>query len=101
MLASKGYDIMDDDEDYKYLTRMPMDSVTEENVSKLEKERGTKEADLQRVHSMSIQQMWLLELDELVEEYGKFKEEKQRLNSSSGLEKKEKKVKKVAKLSIV
>lgn len=101
MLNSKGYDIMDDDEDYKYLTRMPMDSVTEENVSKLEKERGTKEADLQKVQSMSIQQMWLLELDELVEEYGKFKEEKQRLNSSSSLEKKEKKVKKVAKLSIV
>jgi DNA topoisomerase-2 len=101
MLTAKGYDIMDDDKDYKYLTRMPMDSVTEENVTKLEKERGTKEVELNKVQSMTIQQMWLHELDELVEEYDKFKEEKQRLINGLSSEKKVKKVKKPAKLTIV
>jgi DNA topoisomerase-2 len=101
MLSGKGYDVMDDDEDYKYLTKMPMDSVTEENIAKLEKEKGIKEAELKRVESMSIQEMWLLELDELVEEYEKFKDEKQRLMSGKNSEKKEKKVKKVPKLSVV
>jgi len=101
MLTAKGYDIMDDDKDYKYLTRMPMDSVTEENVTKLEKERGTKEVELNKVQSMTIQQMWLHELDELVEEYDKFNEEKQRLINGLSTEKKVKKVKKPAKLTIV
>jgi len=101
MFTAKGYDIMDDDKDYKYLTRMPMDSVTEENVTKLEKERGTKEVELNKVQSMTVQQMWLHELDELVEEYDKFKEEKQRLINGLSSEKKVKKVKKPAKLTIV
>uniref|UniRef100_A0A6C0KV20 DNA topoisomerase (ATP-hydrolyzing) n=1 Tax=viral metagenome TaxID=1070528 RepID=A0A6C0KV20_9ZZZZ len=101
MLSGKGYDVMDDDKDYKYLTRMPMDSVTEENVIKLEKERGTKEAELNKVQSMTIQQMWLVELDELVEEFQKFKEEKERLINGLSGDKKVKKVKKVTKLTIV
>jgi DNA topoisomerase-2 len=35
LLSEKGYTVMDGDEDYNYLTKMPMDSVTEENVEKL------------------------------------------------------------------
>ena len=35
MLEAKGYDKLDNDEEYKYLVKMPMDSVTEENVDKL------------------------------------------------------------------
>jgi DNA topoisomerase-2 len=94
MLSGKSYDIMDGDDEYKYLTKMPMDSVTEENVEKLEKERETKEAQLQKVQSTSIQEMWLEELCELSEEYEKFKDEKQRLiNGKSSTDKKVKKVK--------
>ena len=35
MLKEKGYDKIDDDENYKYLVKMPMDSVTEEEVKKI------------------------------------------------------------------
>jgi len=97
MLEEKGYDVIDDDEDYKYLTKMPMDSVTEENVAKLEKERGTKEAELKKVQETSVQEMWTYELDDLAQELLKFKEEKERMMSGSGA----KKVKKVTKLSVV
>ena len=33
MLEKKGYDKIEDDNEYNYLVRMPMDSVTEENVT--------------------------------------------------------------------
>jgi DNA topoisomerase-2 len=79
MLKAKGYDIMDDDEDYKYLTRMPMDSVTEENVAKLLKEHGDKSAELAVVQSQTIQKMWFGELNKLEHEYGKYKEERERI----------------------
>ena len=70
---------MDGDEDYKYLTRMPMDSVTEENVAKLMKEHGDKTVELNKVMSMSPQQMWFKELSQLEEEYAKFREERERM----------------------
>jgi DNA topoisomerase-2 len=40
MLQSKGYDTMEGDVQYKYLLRLPMDSVSEENVQKLLKDEG-------------------------------------------------------------
>jgi DNA topoisomerase-2 len=54
MLESKGYDRMDEDDakrDYKYLTKMPMDSVTEENVARLRREHGDKTQELDIVKS--------------------------------------------------
>ena len=46
LLEEKGYDKIDGDDDYRYLVKMPMDSVTEENVDRLLKERGGKQAEL-------------------------------------------------------
>jgi DNA topoisomerase-2 len=86
MLKNKGYDVIGDDEDYKYLTKMAMDSVTEENVAKLEKEHGDKETELNRVKETTIQQMWFGELEKLEEEYVRFREERER--SMSGHAKK-------------
>jgi DNA topoisomerase-2 len=79
MLQSKGYDIIDDDADYKYLVKMPMDSVTEENVDRLNKERGNKEVELETVKATTINKMWLSELEKLSEEYASYKEERNRL----------------------
>jgi DNA topoisomerase-2 len=79
MLQSKGYDQMDEDGDYKYLVRMPMDSVTEENVEKLLKNKGDKEADLEKVKTTTIQQMWKSELDLLKGLYLEYKEDRARL----------------------
>jgi DNA topoisomerase-2 len=79
MLEAKGYDVIDDDLDYKYLVRMPMDSVTDENVEKIFKEKGAKEVELETIKSTTINQMWSSELDSLREEYIIYKEERQRL----------------------
>ena len=72
MLKSKGYACVEEDTDYKYLTKMPMDSVTEENVASLLKHHVDKCVELECVKNTSVQQMWRSELDELVDEYTVF-----------------------------
>ena len=79
MLEEKDYDKIDDDEEYKYLVKMPMDSVTEENVEKLLKEKGNKEAELKIVQNTTIHQMWKSELDSLKELYVEYKDARTRL----------------------
>jgi len=101
MLKSKGYDIMDDDEEYKYLTRMPMDSVTEENVAKLMKEHGDKSVELTTIQSMTTQNMWLNELAKLEAEYLHYKEERARLSRGETSKIPKKKVAKKSKLTVV
>ena len=78
MLHGKGYSILGEGGDYKYLTRMPMDSVTQENVAKLNKDHDAKMCDLENVKKTPIQAMWLQELEELEKEYVVFKELKER-----------------------
>ena len=80
LLSGKGYNIIDGDGDYKYLTRMPMDSVTEENVARLEKEHVTKSNELAVVKSTTIEQMWLGELSVLEGEYVTYKDVRHRLH---------------------
>jgi len=81
MLHEKGYSVIDEDSDFKYLTKLPMDSVSEENVEKLEKDHQTKMADLDNVKSTTIQQMWLKELTVLETEYLHYKEIRSRGSS--------------------
>ena len=76
------------DAEYKYLTRMPMDSVTEENITKLQKEYHKKMRELDIVKETSIEKMWIDELTKLEEEYILFKEEKEQLQSDVTREKK-------------
>jgi DNA topoisomerase-2 len=95
MLSDKKYELINDD--YKYLTKMPMDCVTEENVVKIENEYKTKNDELIVLINTTPEEMWLSELKVLEEEYILFKEEKERMFDSSKvlLKKKSKKVKKV------
>jgi len=79
LLEKKGYDKNGDDEEYKYLTKMPMDSVTSENIEKLLKEKGDKECELETVKKTSSNQMWLNELDKLREVYMEYKEDRERM----------------------
>lgn len=88
MLQNKGYDKIDGDVDYKYLVRMPMDSVTEENVEKLLKNKGDKELELETIKSTTINQMWKSELDNLKEIYLEYKEDRARLMSGEETKKK-------------
>jgi DNA topoisomerase-2 len=89
LLEKKGYDVMDDDFDFKYLTKMPMDSVTREIVEKIFREHGLKQQELETVKSTTANQMWLLELNNLAIAYSGYKEERQRL--MSGVEESKKK----------
>jgi DNA topoisomerase-2 len=93
MLEAKGYDKINGDEDYKYLVKMPMDSVTEENVARLLAEKAAKEAELKIVKETTIHQMWLMELSKLQDSYTGYKEERMRLMSGE-VEKGKKTVKK-------
>jgi DNA topoisomerase-2 len=79
MLEAKGYDKIDGDEEYKYLVKMPMDSVTEENVEKLLKDKGNKESELEQIKKKSVNKMWIEELDNLRELYLEYKEDRVRL----------------------
>ena len=92
MLEAKGYNKIENDEDYKYLVKMPMDSVTEENVEKLLKDKGNKEVELEQIKNTTINKMWVTELNQLRELYLEYKEERARL--MSGEEKKKKVVSK-------
>ena len=76
MLSEKDYDKVDEDQEYKYLVKMPMDSVSEENVEKLLKEHGIKNIELQKVKSTTLEQMWLSELLILENEYVLYQKER-------------------------
>jgi DNA topoisomerase-2 len=59
---------------YKYLLKLPMDSVSEENVKKLLNEKEKKEKELSELTSKTVEQMWVKDLEELEVEYNKFVE---------------------------
>ena len=67
MLASKDYDVVD--EDYKYLIKMPMDSVSEESVAKLLSEKSQNEARIAELNATTNKMMWIKEIGELRELY--------------------------------
>jgi len=92
MLKEKEYDTIDDDNEYKYLTKMPMDSVTEENVEKLLNDKGNKEEELETIKSTSTNYMWTSELDILLEQYLEYKESRQRLMDGEDVKANKKKV---------
>ena len=82
MLSDKQYDIINEDCDYKYLTELPMNSVTEEKVAQLEKQHNDKQIELDNLRATPIEKMWFNELDILEIEYNKYREERIR---STGL----------------
>ena len=77
ILQDKEYDTIDDDEEFKYLVRMPMDSVSDENVDKLLKDHHSKQDELDRIKATTIQQMWLSELEIFENEYQEYQKERE------------------------
>jgi DNA topoisomerase-2 len=78
LLLEKKYDVIDNDEEFKYLIKMPMDSVSEENVAKLLSEHKSKSEELEKVQSTTIQEMWTRELIELERVYNDYIDERRR-----------------------
>ena len=73
LLKSKKYDVIEEDDDYKYLVKMPMDSVSDENVAKIMKSHGDKVKELETCKNTSEAQMWMNELDLLNTKYIEYK----------------------------
>ena len=71
-MTEHGYEHIDGDTEYKYLLKMPMDSVTDENVKHLLAERDSKRAQHQQLTDTTIQALWTKDLDELETEYRKW-----------------------------
>ena len=71
-MTDHGYEHIDGDVEFKYLLKMPMDSVSDENVRHLLSERDTKRAQHQQLADTSIQALWTRDLDELEVEYKKW-----------------------------
>ena len=91
LLKARKYQVVDEDTDYKYLVRLPMDSVTAENIEKIMAERDRKNAELASLKSTTETQLWLNELAVLRKEYVKLSEKSDSANPS------EKKIKMVKK----
>ena len=71
-MTAHGYEHIDGDTEFKYLLKMPMDSVTDENVKHLLSERDAKRTQHQELHDTTIQALWTKDLDELETEYNKW-----------------------------
>tara|TARA_Y100000591_G_C21516109_1_gene537047 strand:- start:136 stop:669 length:534 start_codon:yes stop_codon:yes gene_type:complete len=69
MREKEFYSMSVEKEDYKYLIKMPMDSVSQENVDKLLKETNNYEEQLLKLKNKKIEEIWLDELEELEKEY--------------------------------
>jgi len=97
MLVSRKFDVLDGDEEYKYLRTMRMEQVEEENIEKLRNKRDEKKKELETLKNTSPQTMWNTELDNLVDQYHMYR--RNRIYRKEGVDgKKPKKIKKVKKV---
>lgn len=79
LLTSMEFAVIDGD--FKYLIKMPMDSVTQENVDKMMKEKGDAEKELEVLQKTKLETMWLSELDTLKSQYEKYKEHRAQIQN--------------------
>ena len=82
LLTNKQYATIDGD--FKYLIKMPMDSVTEENVTNIMKEKETTEQELDTLTKTSVEKMWTVELNTLEKEYAKYKTKREKIRIGEG-----------------
>lgn len=77
LLESKKFDKIDND--YKYLIKMPMDSVTDENVSSIMKDKEDTEMELSVLINTTLEQMWLHELNVFQTNYNIYKKKREQI----------------------
>jgi DNA topoisomerase-2 len=63
LLSDKEYILIDNE--YNYLIKLPMDSVTEEKIIDLENKFESKQIELEEIKALTIENMWSQELNEL------------------------------------
>jgi DNA topoisomerase-2 len=81
LMESRKFDKLEGD--YKYLIKMPMDSVTQENVQNILKEKEETEKELSILTATTLEKMWLSELDEFEREYGVYKKRREQIQSGN------------------
>ena len=79
MLTAKKFDKIDDS--YGYLRRMQTDSVTEENVAKILKEKRDTEEQLEALVKTPLRQLWLNDIEVFERQYKTYKQERDLLQS--------------------
>ena len=72
LLIKNNFDVIDNDDDFKYLLKMPMDSVSQENIDELKNKIKNIETELNRLKSITIDELWLNDLLELKNHYDGF-----------------------------
>ena len=93
LLSSMNFALYDGD--YKYLVKMPMDSVTQENVANIMKEKADTEMELAELKGTTLEKMWSKELDELEKQYDIYKKKREVIQAgSNSIEKKKMVIKK-------
>ena len=86
------------DGDYKYLIKMPMDSVTDENVASIMKEKADTEHELSVLRNTTLEQIWTGELSTLRGHYSVYKQKREKIQMGQSKENQTKKVAKALKL---
>jgi hypothetical protein len=74
---------------------MPMDSVTEENVANIMKEKTDTEAELEVLKAKTLEKMWLDELEQLEKQYTMYKAKRVQIQEGGGKPSEKKKVNKL------
>ena len=69
LLTVKKYAIIDKDDSFKYLVKLPMDSVSEENAGRLLVDCKNKTGELEKLSNTPVKQIWLSELVSLREKF--------------------------------
>ncbi len=72
LLGKRKFDLLENESDFDYLTRLPMHSVTTEHIDRIMNEFEKKKAELHLVQNTSASQMWAQELESLKVEYEKY-----------------------------
>ena len=80
LLLSLGFIRIEDS--FSYLRKMQMDSVTEENVDTIMKEKSEMEIELKKIIATSPNKMWQNDLEEFEKKYQVYRLEREKLQNS-------------------
>jgi len=81
LLKSRNYDVIDEDENYKYLRGMRIEEVEEENMKKLEDRLLEIQKEYAVLNSTTIEEMWSSEITAFEKQYNIYiRERNKRLN---------------------
>jgi DNA topoisomerase-2 len=81
MLTAMKFDKIDGE--YKYLVKMPFDSVTEENVAQIMKEKGNMEAELSTLRATTEETQWFNDLIALEKSYDEYKKKREQIQAGT------------------